>query len=80
MHKHILVLFTQYDALAKKIRSYPLTAMKGVPGTPGAEIDVSAQKRVQEAIARSAAAFVTKEAGILQVSSEPVPLLIQKST
>jgi hypothetical protein len=67
LHKHILVLFTQYDALSKKIRNYPpAAAVKGLPSS--LEVDVSAQRRVQEAIARSAAAFVTKEAGILQVS------------
>lgn len=66
LHKHILILFTQYDALAKKIRSYPLARVGGGGGGGDLDVEISSQKRVQEAIARSAASFVSKEAGILQ--------------
>lgn len=54
LHKHLVVLFQQYDTAAKRIRAFPAEAG-------------SAQERLQQAIAVSAATFVAKEGAALQV-------------
>ncbi|KAH8087968.1 FYVE zinc finger-domain-containing protein [Filobasidium floriforme] len=54
LHKHLLALFAEYDAFTKRIRSYPCSPL-------------SAQERVQQAIARQAGLFMAKEAGTLQL-------------
>jgi hypothetical protein len=55
LHKHLIALFAEYDALTKRVRAYPCS--------PG-----SARERVQVAIARQASLFMAREAGVLQVS------------